>query len=229
MPRLQDPSSGRPQNENLILSTFNREAAGLRVYLSGAGADEVYGDYGRIRAWPANLSEVWPWPSFFHQEMRDYLRKEEYVAGAWGIEGRYPFLDADLVQVGCCRRPLPSPLATTACQATAFTAVVAPPPPQPSHPILPPLQEFLSLNTTLKAQATKYPLLSYMRDAGCAPPPPGRRRHLAPSPFQHTRLCGFLSLAAATLGQQTRLPTTRSEASGSWTGSGGRSTGARRE
>ena len=151
------------------------------MYLSGAGADEVYGDYGRIRAWPANLSEVWPWPSFFHQEMRDYLRKEEYVAGAWGIEGRYPFLDADLVQVGCCRRPLPSPLATTAsaCQATAFTAVVAPPPPQPSHPILPPLQEFLSLNTTLKAQATKYPLLSYMRDAGCAPPPPGHRRHLA--------------------------------------------------
>ena len=81
---------------------------GIRVYLSGAGADEIYGDYGRIgaaassdgrvRAWPANLSAIWPWPSFFGQEMRDYLRKEEYVAGAHAIEGRFPFLDVDLVQ-----------------------------------------------------------------------------------------------------------------------------------
>ena len=30
--------------------------------------------------------------------MRNYLRKEEYVSGAHGMEGRYPFLDVDLVQ-----------------------------------------------------------------------------------------------------------------------------------
>ena len=49
---------------------------GVRVYLSGAGADEVHGDYGRVKRWPADLREVWPWPSFFGHEMRDYLRKE---------------------------------------------------------------------------------------------------------------------------------------------------------
>ena len=71
---------------------------GVRVYLSGAGADEIHGDYGRVKQWPANLSEVWPWPAFFGNEMRDYLRKEEHVAGAHGIEGRFPYLDVDVVQ-----------------------------------------------------------------------------------------------------------------------------------
>lgn len=71
---------------------------GVRVYLSGAGADEVHGDYGRVKQWPANLSQVWPWPAFFGHEMRDYLRKEEHVAGAHGIEGRFPYLDVDVVQ-----------------------------------------------------------------------------------------------------------------------------------
>ena len=71
---------------------------GVRVYLSGAGADEIHGNYGRVKQWPANLSEVWPWPAFFGHEMRDYLRKEEHVAGAHGIEGRFPYLDVDVVQ-----------------------------------------------------------------------------------------------------------------------------------
>ena len=30
--------------------------------------------------------------------MESYLAKEEYVAGAYGIETRYPFLDIDVVQ-----------------------------------------------------------------------------------------------------------------------------------
>ena len=30
--------------------------------------------------------------------MESYLAKEEYVAGAYGIEARYPFLDLDVVQ-----------------------------------------------------------------------------------------------------------------------------------
>ena len=71
---------------------------GVRVYLSGAGADEIHGNYGRVKQWPANLSEIWPWPAFFGHEMRDYLRKEEHVAGAHGIEGRFPYLDVDVVQ-----------------------------------------------------------------------------------------------------------------------------------
>ena len=30
--------------------------------------------------------------------MESYLAKEEYVAGSYGIEARYPFLDKDVVQ-----------------------------------------------------------------------------------------------------------------------------------
>ena len=81
----------------------------LRVYLSGSGADEIYCDYG-FRGhkifrhsnfgglYPDNLRAIFPWPSFFGSSMRSYLMKEEYVAGAFGIEGRYPFLDFALVQ-----------------------------------------------------------------------------------------------------------------------------------
>ena len=48
--------------------------------------------------YPDDLSEVYPWPSFFNSSMESYLAKEEYVAGAYGIEARYPFLDLDVVQ-----------------------------------------------------------------------------------------------------------------------------------
>ena len=81
----------------------------LRVYLSGSGADEIYSDYGFKGTkvyhhsnfggmFPDNLSTVFPWPSFFGSSMRSYLMKEEYVSGAFGVEGRYPFLDFELVQ-----------------------------------------------------------------------------------------------------------------------------------
>jgi asparagine synthetase B (glutamine-hydrolysing) len=78
---------------------------GIKIYLSGSGVDEIYTDYegkagqstfGGI--FPDDLSTIFPWPSFFGEFMRNYLRKEEYVSGAHGMEGRYPFLDVDLVQ-----------------------------------------------------------------------------------------------------------------------------------
>ncbi|CAE8601256.1 unnamed protein product, partial [Polarella glacialis] len=82
---------------------------GILVYLSGTGADEVISDYGHGGRkffphssfgglFPEELSEVFPWPSFFLGTQRDYLMKEELVAGAHGIEGRYPFLDRAVVQ-----------------------------------------------------------------------------------------------------------------------------------
>ena len=71
---------------------------GVRVYMSGAGGDEIYTDYQRIRWWPKDLQNIFPWPAFFLEEMHDFLRKEELVAGAHGMEGRYPPLDVDLVQ-----------------------------------------------------------------------------------------------------------------------------------
>jgi asparagine synthetase B (glutamine-hydrolysing) len=77
-------------------------ARGQKVHLSGHGGDEILADYGH----KPNLSslhgvfprELMPWKNFSGGCMRAYLTKEEYVAGAHGIETRYPLLDTRLVQ-----------------------------------------------------------------------------------------------------------------------------------
>jgi asparagine synthase (glutamine-hydrolysing) len=80
-----------------------------RIYLSGQGADEIISDYGwngrKIYGhssfggiFPNDLSTFFPWHSFYDGTQIQYLNKEEYVAGHYGIETRYPFLDKDLVQ-----------------------------------------------------------------------------------------------------------------------------------
>ena len=88
-----------------------------RILLSGSGADEIYSDYGMYgRAlsrsscfggkWPDNLNDILSndpeddviWKSFYHFTQRDYLAKEEIISGLYGIEGRYPFLDKQVVQ-----------------------------------------------------------------------------------------------------------------------------------
>jgi len=93
------------------LSAMARYVKGQRgiVMLSGAGADEIMGDYGfkghRTSAYsciaglfPDNLRDVFPWTNFFKGTQHAYLRKEEHVGGSHGIETRYPFLDPDVVQ-----------------------------------------------------------------------------------------------------------------------------------
>lgn len=82
---------------------------GRRVYMSGQGADEIVSDYGFNGKgfyphsnfggrFPEDLASIFPWPSFYGSTQASYLKKEEYVAGAFGIEARYPFLDRHLVQ-----------------------------------------------------------------------------------------------------------------------------------
>ena len=82
---------------------------GRRIYFSGQGADEILSDYGfagkRIYKhssfgglFPDSLEGFFPWHSFWDGTQVQYLNKEEYVAGHFGIETRYPFLDKDLVQ-----------------------------------------------------------------------------------------------------------------------------------
>lgn len=89
---------------------------GALCYLSGSGADEVLSDYGfqgeRLCPqssfgghFPGDLAEVFPWQEFFLSTQRDYLFKEEHVAGAHGIEARYPFLDRRVVQEYLWLRP----------------------------------------------------------------------------------------------------------------------------
>jgi len=82
---------------------------GILVYLSGTGADEVISDYGHGGRkffphsnfgglFPENLNTLFPWHSLFLGTQRDYLMKEELVAGAHGVEARFPFLDRAVVQ-----------------------------------------------------------------------------------------------------------------------------------
>ncbi|KAF4711383.1 hypothetical protein FOZ62_010990, partial [Perkinsus olseni] len=91
-----------------FISAVAREE-GRTLYLSGTGADETISDYGfngtRIfphsdfgGLFPNDLEGLFPWQSFFLGTQRDYLMKEEMVAGAFGIEARYPFLDRKVVQ-----------------------------------------------------------------------------------------------------------------------------------
>ncbi|WP_299483531.1 asparagine synthase-related protein [uncultured Roseibium sp.] len=85
------------------------KAAGALVYLSGSGADEIVSDYGfggkKFFAhsnfggqFPPNFLGQFPWSSFFGSTQAAYLSKEEMVAGSFGMEARYPFLDRTVVQ-----------------------------------------------------------------------------------------------------------------------------------
>lgn len=82
---------------------------GNKIYISGQGADELFADYGFGGEkkyphsnfgglFPEDLSTIFPWPSFYESSMESYLAKEEYVAGSYGLEARYPFLDPKVVQ-----------------------------------------------------------------------------------------------------------------------------------
>jgi asparagine synthetase B (glutamine-hydrolysing) len=80
-----------------------------KIYLSGQGADEIFADYGfgGIKKaqhsnfgglFPEDLGDIFPWPSFFGSSQLSYLMKEEHISGAYGLEGRYPYLDKFVVQ-----------------------------------------------------------------------------------------------------------------------------------
>lgn len=81
---------------------YKAKREGRKVCLSGQGADEIIGDY-KLYPNQSNFRGVFPkilkeWDNFSGGIQRDYLNKEEYVGGAFGIETRYPFLDKELVQ-----------------------------------------------------------------------------------------------------------------------------------
>jgi asparagine synthetase B (glutamine-hydrolysing) len=100
-----------PSALGLALLAQVAQSLSLRVLLSGSGADEIISDYavdgvataslscfgGRT---PADLAApgFFPWCNYFERTQRNLLLREEIVAGAHGIEARFPFLDADVVQ-----------------------------------------------------------------------------------------------------------------------------------
>ena len=103
--RLQDDNGSR----NLSYICWLAKEDCKKIYLSGMGSDEIYSDYGfkGVKKYPHSnfgglfpddLSSIFPWASFYGSSMESYIAKEEYVAGSYGIETRYPYLDRYLVQ-----------------------------------------------------------------------------------------------------------------------------------
>lgn len=81
------------------------KSMGIKMVLSGEGADELFGGYLYFHKAPS--------PKDFHEEtvrkldklhMYDCLRANKSLA-AWGIEGRVPFLDKEFMDVAMCINP----------------------------------------------------------------------------------------------------------------------------
>lgn len=77
----------------------------IRILASGQGGDEITTNLQTYKfknpnpeIFPENLSDVFPWDNFFYGSQSSYLSKEESISGGFGIEGRYPFLDKQVVQ-----------------------------------------------------------------------------------------------------------------------------------
>lgn len=84
-------------SRGLALIHARAAAEGRRFFLSGTGVDETL---AANRHWPdARFPDpLLPWPDFDGNWQTAYLAKEELVAGVFGAEGRYPYLDRRVVQ-----------------------------------------------------------------------------------------------------------------------------------
>jgi asparagine synthetase B (glutamine-hydrolysing) len=89
-----------------LLAQVKKENPNIRILASGQGADEVmttiqgygFGEMFNPLFFPEDLTSVFPWNNFYFGSQSSYLSKEECVTGAFGIEGRYPYLDKQVVQ-----------------------------------------------------------------------------------------------------------------------------------
>ena len=91
------------------------KSMGIKMVLSGEGADEIFGGYLYFHKAPSAQA--------FHEEtvrklsklyLYDCLRANKSLS-AWGVEGRVPFLDKEFLDVAmrtnpAAKRPTPSPL-----------------------------------------------------------------------------------------------------------------------
>ena len=81
------------------------KSMGIKMVLSGEGADEVFGGYLYFHKAPSAKA--------FHEETVRKLSKLHYYdclranksLSAWGVEGRVPFLDKEFLDVAMCTNP----------------------------------------------------------------------------------------------------------------------------
>ena len=78
---------------------------GRLICLSGQGSDEIFADYynpntnSRMSELKCNWNSVTkPWKNFYAGWNRVFLGGTERIAGLFGIETRYPFLDFEVIQ-----------------------------------------------------------------------------------------------------------------------------------
>jgi asparagine synthetase B (glutamine-hydrolysing) len=74
------------------------------IFLSGHGGDEIFSDYGNEGNRKSSILDLdytnvrSKWPNFDSAYGRNIIQMFERVAGCFGIESRYPFLDKQVVQ-----------------------------------------------------------------------------------------------------------------------------------
>lgn len=88
-----------------LLNFIHTKNEKIKILASGQGGDEIYSnsqDYHFGNPNPLffdqHIEKIFPWENFYHGAQSSYLIKEESISGGFGIEGRYPLLDKNVVQ-----------------------------------------------------------------------------------------------------------------------------------
>lgn len=88
-----------------LLNFVKSKNHNIKILASGQGGDEITSNLQSYsfgspnpEIFDENLAEIFPWENFYDGTQSSYLMKEESITGGFGIEGRYPFLDKQVVQ-----------------------------------------------------------------------------------------------------------------------------------
>jgi asparagine synthetase B (glutamine-hydrolysing) len=88
-----------------LLHEIKKKHPRVRILASGQGGDEITTNLQTYKfgtpnpsVFPKKLEKVFPWENFYYGANSSYLAKEEAITGSFGVEGRYPFLDTNVVQ-----------------------------------------------------------------------------------------------------------------------------------
>ncbi len=89
-----------------ILNEIKATHPNTKIMASGQGADEImsnksnysFGGTKNPSIYNDDTLNGFPWQNVFEGANSSYLKKEESISGSFGIEGRYPYLDKDVVQ-----------------------------------------------------------------------------------------------------------------------------------